>query len=174
MEQNLDMSNVMIDIEAVKAQLAPQTTTNILDRISDDVIVATKFESTEFAELSNKSRQVYLVDLSQCELITEQWINGLKTLVLCTSLEEVDYEQANKGRFEAELADLLPDTVLSIKIRIGGEAKVLFIGYMDSNQAYRLLANYVRTAEKAKVYLENDGKLKEVTAKDTDGLRIHL
>lgn len=170
------LTDIGLDIEAAKQAMLEQSKnlTDVNDRIMDKVAVPTKFETAEYAELKTEVRQIYLIDLTESPLITEHWINGLKNMILCTDLAQYDAEEVNKGRFEKGLPDLLPDAALSLKIKTTGETKVLFIGYMDSCQAYLLLANYVASVENAKLYLDNNGTLKKVEPTNIEGLRIHI
>lgn len=173
-EPNLE--NISLDIEAAKqAMLSMQNNmTDISDHILDSVVTPTHFETAEYTEVKNEVQQMYLIDISNCAVITEAWINGLKSLLLCTSLDQYDADKANEGRFEHGLPDVIPDTALSLKIKTFGETKVVFIGYMDSCQAYLLLANYIASVKDAKLYLDNNGVLKEVKTTNIEGMRIHV
>lgn len=170
------LSDIGLDIEAAKQSMMEHTgnMTDINDRIMDKKVVPTKLESAEYTDLRTSVKQMYLADLTACETITEAWINGLKSMILSTSLEQFDSEAANKGRFEKGLPDVIPDVALSLKIKSLGESKVVFIGYMDSCQAYSLLSNYVSAVKNAKLYLDNNGVLKEVKSMNIEGVRVHV
>ena len=165
-----------INIDEIKNLVANQPITDISVQMNSDVITPTHFESAELAELQAQIRQIYLIDLSECEQITEQWIRGLNNFILGANLTEINSNLAevNDERFSHGQLELLPDTALTINIRVQTENKTLFIGYLDSNQAYRLLSGYVRYLVKAKLYkIEND-TLHEVKETDIGGLRIHV
>lgn len=171
-----NLADIGLDIEAAKQSMLEHTgnMTDINDRIMDKDVTPTKLESAEYTDLRTSVKQMYLADLTACETITESWINGLKSMILCTTLEEFDSEKANAGRFEHGLADVFPDAALSLKIKALGESKVVFIGYMDSSQAYMLLGNYIGAVKGAKLYLDNSEALKEVKATNIEGMRVHI
>lgn len=170
------LADIGLDIEAAKQAMLEQAEnlTDISDNLLDEVVTPTKLESAEYTELKNEVKQMYLIDLTESLAITESWINSLKNLILCTSLNQFNSEETNAGRFEKDLPDLIPDAALSLKIKSMGENKVVFIGYMDSCQAYMLLGNYVAAVKNAKLYLDNNGVLKEVKASNIEGVRIHV
>lgn len=174
MSEPLSLSDIGFDIENLKQTLATQGITDISKQITDDVIITTKFETAELVELKQSVKQIYLIDLSKCELVTEAWVKGLNNMIICTSLENFNYEEQNKGRFEKGLTELIPDTALSIKIKINNEMKALFIGYMDSCQAYALLANYVSSIKNASLYREINGQLEKLKITDLSGVRVHI
>lgn len=176
MDVELNLQSIGLDIEAAKQAMAAsmENMTDISDRILDEKVTATKLETAEYTSLKDEVKRMYLIDLSESTAITEAWIDGLKNMILCTSLNQFDEKEANKGRFEEDLPDLIPDAALSLKIKSLGENKVVFIGYMDSCQAYSLLGNYVGAVKNAKLYLDNNGFLKEVKSSNIEGVRVHV
>lgn len=171
-----NLESIGFDIAAAKQSMLEQTEnlTDISDRLMDEKVKATKFETAEYAELKSEVKQMYLLDLTQADAITAPWISSLNHLILCTTLSQYDAEVVNEGRFERDLPDLVPDAALSIKIKTNGEERVMFIGYLDSCQAYKLLGNYVASIKNAHLYLDTSGVLKEVKATNIEGVRIHV
>ena len=169
-----DLKAIGLDIEALKQTISQQKTTDINDRLLDEKVVATKFESEELTNLKQEVTQIYLIDLSESTIITEAWVKGLNNMIICTDLSEFNSEETNKGRLEQGLADLAPDTALALRIKTMGEIKVLFIGYTDSFMSYELLSNYVKAVKNAKLYIEKDNELKEVKRTDINGMRVRL
>lgn len=168
------MSDLGLDLDTLKEVVASQETTNVNERISDDVIVATKFDNENLENVSQSTKQVFLIDLLDCDTVTEAWIKGLHNIILCTELSQFNYEESNKGRFEKGLTELLPDTTLTLRFKSGAESKILFIGYSDSCQTYEFLSSYVQSIKGAKLYREKDGKLQSVKVTDIHGLRVHV
>ena len=113
------LSDIGLDIAAARQSMLEQTEnlTDISDRLLDKEVTATKFETAEYAELKSEVKQMYLIDLTQCDAVTEPWISGLNNMILCTTLGQYDAEQINEGRFERDLPDLIPDAALSLKIK---------------------------------------------------------
>lgn len=170
----LSLNDIGFDIESINQDIINQNTTDISDRIKDDVVKPVKFESAKFTELQQKVKQVYIIDVTNCETLTESWVNGLHNLVLCTELDTFNGDEINLKRSEMHLTDLIPDTALSLKIKSNGEDKILFIGYMDACQAYEILKYYVNYCKDASLYWEINGVLKEVRDNDSNGLRVRV
>lgn len=173
---NITLETPSINIEEIKSLVASQPVTDISAQMSNDVITPTHFESAELAELQSQICRIYLIDLSECEQITENWIKGLNNLVLGANLVDISAKliSTNDERFSRGQLELIPDTALTINIRTQAENKTLFIGYLDGNQAYKLLSNYVRYVTNARLYKIEGDRLLEVKDGDVGGLRVHV
>lgn len=176
MTESLSENTLNIDIEGLKALVAEQPITNINAELDKDVITPTHFVTEELEKLKNGIRQIYLIDISECEQVTEDWIKGLNNIILGANLADIPETlvNINDERFKQGLVELIPDTALTLNINVNGQSKILFIGYIDSNQAYRILGGYIKYLIGAKLYKIIDNTLKEIKETDITGLRVHL